>query len=56
MTGLPPVSLQALLIRQRFPEAIAQPGIAGLLMRPLAALGRMRRFPMGCPEYEPDDK
>lgn len=51
-TGLPPLSQQALLLRRRFPEALDQPGIGRLLMRLLAALGRLRRYPKEYPEYE----
>jgi mannose-6-phosphate isomerase-like protein (cupin superfamily) len=51
-TGLPPISQQALLLRCRFSEAMDQPGIAKLAMRPLAALGRLGRYPTEYPEYE----
>jgi mannose-6-phosphate isomerase-like protein (cupin superfamily) len=51
-TGLPPLSQQALLLRRRFPEAMDQPGIGKLIMASLAALGRLRRFPVDYPEYE----
>lgn len=52
MTGLPPGALQALLLRKRFHEAMDQPGVGGLLMGPLAALGHLRRYPIEYPEYE----
>jgi len=51
-TGLPPISQQALLLRRRFPEAMEQSGIGKLAMRPLAALGRPRRYPTEYPECE----
>ncbi len=49
-TGLPPLSLQALLLQKRFPEAMAQPGLGGLPMKPLAVLGQIRRFPTHFPD------
>jgi hypothetical protein len=52
-SGLPPLSQQALLLRRRFPEAMHQPGIGKLAIGPLAALGRLRRYPTEYPEYEP---
>jgi mannose-6-phosphate isomerase-like protein (cupin superfamily) len=51
-TGLPPLSQQARLLRKRFPEAMGQPGIGKLAMGPLAAVGRLRGFPLEYPEYE----
>ena len=51
-TGLPPFSQQALLLRRRFPEAMQQPGIGKVMTRPLAALGRLRRYPTEYPDYE----
>jgi mannose-6-phosphate isomerase-like protein (cupin superfamily) len=52
-SGLPPLSQQALLLRRRFPEAMHQPGIGNLAIGPLAALGRLLRYPTEYPEYEP---
>lgn len=51
-TGLPPLSLQALLLRERFPEAMVQPGIGRPLMVVLAALGHLRRHRTDFSEYE----
>ena len=51
-TGYPPWSQMALLLRDRFPEAMAQPGLVGLLMGPLAAWGRVRGRRTRFPEYE----
>ena len=51
-TGLPPLAQQALLIQARFPEAMQQPGIGKVMMRPLAALGRLRHYPTEYPDYE----
>lgn len=50
-TGMPPVAHLALLLA-RMPEAFSQPGLAGLLMRPLAILGRLRGYRSRFPEYE----
>jgi len=54
-TGLPPITQIALLLRDRFPEGMAQPGLGGLLMRPLAAVGRWRGYRTDFPEYEGTD-
>jgi hypothetical protein len=51
-TGLPPLSQQALLLRRRFPEAMDQPGIGRPVMGLLAALGRLRHYPIEYPQYE----
>jgi len=51
-SGLAPLSQQTLLFQRRFPEAMDQPGIGKLAMRPLAALGRLRRYPTEYHEYE----
>lgn len=53
ITGLPPATLQALLLRKRFNEAMDQPGLRGLLIGPLAALGHLRRYPI---EYPPNTR
>ena len=50
-TGMPPLPQLAVLLA-RVPEAFTQPGIAGLLMRPLALIGRLRGFRSCFPEYE----
>jgi hypothetical protein len=42
----------AVLLDNRFPEAMAQPGLGGLLMGPLAAWKRIRGLPIRLPEYE----
>jgi len=51
-TGMPPLLQLAVLLR-RFPEAFTQPGAAGLLLGPLAFLGRLRGYRSAFPEYEP---
>lgn len=45
-TGMPPLLHLAVLLRG-FPEAFSQPGLPGLLIGPMALLGRLRgyRFP-----------
>jgi mannose-6-phosphate isomerase-like protein (cupin superfamily) len=50
-TGLPPLSLQSLLLRERFPEAMVQPGIGRPIMAVFAALGHLRRHRTDFPEY-----
>lgn len=42
-TGMPPLTHLAALLDQ-VPEAFRQPGLAGLLMKPLAILGRLRGY------------
>jgi mannose-6-phosphate isomerase-like protein (cupin superfamily) len=42
-TGMPPLPQLAVLL-ERVPEAFTQPGAAGLLMRPLAMLGRLQGY------------
>lgn len=54
-TGLPPVTQVALLLKERFPEAMAQPGLGGLLVGPMAAVGRWRGYRTEFPEYEGSD-
>ena len=50
-TGYPPI-LQFAVLAQAHPEAMKFPGIAGLLMPPLAALGRLRGYRSTFPEYD----
>ena len=50
--GYPPTPQVALLLKDRFPEAMSQPGLGGLLMAPLAAWGRLRGMRTVFPEYE----
>ena len=51
-TGMPPLLHLAVLLG-RVPDAFTQPGIAGLLMRPLAVLGRLRGYNSALPECGP---
>ena len=51
-SGMPSWSQMAVLLSDRFPEAAAQPGISGLLMRFLAVWGRLRGLRSEFPEYE----
>jgi hypothetical protein len=46
----------AVLLDNRFPEAMAQPGLGGLLMGPLAAWKRFRGLPIRLPEYRNDPR
>ena len=50
-TGEPPV-LQMAVLLVTFDLAIRQPGIAGMLMKPLALLGRVRGYPSHYPQYD----
>ena len=50
-TGYPPM-LQFAVIAEAHPKAVKFPGIAGLLMPPLAALGRLRGYKSTFPEYD----
>lgn len=50
-TGMPPLPQLAILLA-RMPDAFTQPGLPGLLMRPLAFIGRLRGFRSRFPEYE----
>lgn len=52
-TGMPSVLQLAVLVAEH-PEAMTQPGVAGMLMRPLAALGRLRGLRSAFPEYVDD--
>ena len=50
-TGFPPI-LQMAVLEDAYPEAMKEAGIAGKLMAPLAALGRLRGYRSTFPEYE----
>lgn len=50
-TGYPPM-LQFAVIAEATPEAFKFPGIVGLLMPSLAALGRLRGYKSTFPEYD----
>jgi mannose-6-phosphate isomerase-like protein (cupin superfamily) len=51
-TGHPSLSQIAVLLADRSPEAMAQPGLGGALMGRLAACGRFRGMRTRFPEYE----
>lgn len=50
-TGEPRL-LQMAVLAHAYRRAIRQPGVAGLLMGPLAALGRLRGYRAELPEHE----
>ena len=50
--GTPSWAQMALLLRERFPQAMAQPGLGGLLMKALAVWGHLRGLRTEFPEYE----
>ncbi|MDX1448004.1 MAG: cupin domain-containing protein [Acidimicrobiia bacterium] len=49
-TGEPPV-LQMAVLMVAYDPAIRQPGMAGMLMKPLAAMGRLRGYRAEFPEF-----
>lgn len=51
-TGLPSMLQMAVLLHDRFPEAMTPPGLASHLMGPLARLGRLTGLSADLPEYD----
>lgn len=50
-TGEPPLLQMAVLLVAN-PQVMRQPGLAGWLIKPLATVGRLRRYRSEFPEYE----